>query len=148
MDKNQLKEFMNAIGAGAETILIFYRSIVKAGGTQEEATRLTQALIAATIFGDKHGQENGGVRMNMTVEWNTRLCTVKGETGYFHTWEHYSKPLPASPLVGGEPAGLFSQIFGIVEFKDGVRRVDPTTIIFCDEENAMLNALAEKGEVK
>ena len=75
--------------------------------------------------------------MNMTVEWNTRLCTVKGETGYFHTWEHYSKPLPASPLVGGEPAGLFSQIFGIIEFKDGVRRVDPTAIIFCDEENAM-----------
>ena len=60
MDKNQLKEFMNAIGAVAETTLIFYRSIIKAGGTQEEATRLTQALIAATIFGDKHGQENGG----------------------------------------------------------------------------------------
>ena len=77
--------------------------------------------------------------MNMTVEWNTRLCTVKGETGYFHTWEHYSKPLPASPLVGGEPAGLFSQIFGIVEFKDGVRRVDPTAIIFCDEQNSLLN---------
>ena len=79
--------------------------------------------------------------MNMTVEWNTRLCTVNGKTGYFHTWEHYSKPLPASPLVGGEPAGLFSQIFGIVEFKDGVRRVDPTAIIFCDEQNAMLDAL-------
>lgn len=145
MDKNQLKEFMNAIGAVAETTLIFYRSIIKAGGTQEEAMRLTQALISATIFGDKHGQENGGgVTMNMTVEWNTRLCTVKGETGYFHTWEHYSKPLPASPLVGGEPAGLFSQVFGIVEFKDGIRRVDPTAIISCDEQNAILNTLAEK----
>ena len=64
MDKNQLKEFMNAIGAVAETTLIFYRSIIKAGGTQEEATRLTQALIAATIFGDKHGQENGGGVIN------------------------------------------------------------------------------------
>ena len=61
MDKNQLKEFMNAIGAVAETTLIFYRSIIKAGGTQEEATRLTQTLISATIFGDKHGQENGGI---------------------------------------------------------------------------------------
>lgn len=77
--------------------------------------------------------------MNMTVEWSTRLCTVKGETGYFHTWEHYSKPLPASPLAGGEPAGVFSKIFGIVEFKDGVRRVDPTEIKFCDEENSFLN---------
>lgn len=61
MDKNQLKEFMNAIGAVAETTLIFYRSIINAGGTQEEATRLTQALISATIFGSKTDQENGGV---------------------------------------------------------------------------------------
>jgi len=90
--------------------------------------------------------------MNMTVEWNTRLCTVKGETGYFHTWEHYSKPLPASPLIGGEPAGLFSQIFGIVEFKDGVRRVDPTTIIFCPagycvqvDYNKLATAIHEAG---
>lgn len=42
---------MNAIGAVAETTLIFYRSIIEAGGTQEEAMRLTQALIAATLFG-------------------------------------------------------------------------------------------------
>ena len=70
MDKNQLKEFMNAIGAVAETTLIFYRSIIKAGGTQEEATRLTQALIAATIFGDKHGQENGG---GVTNEYDRRM---------------------------------------------------------------------------
>ena len=85
--------------------------------------------------------------MNMTVEWNTRLCTVDGETGYFHTWEHYLKPLPASPLVGGEPAGLFSQIFGIVEFKDSVRRVDPTEIKFCDEENAFLHSLTKEGNI-
>lgn len=134
MDKKQLKEFMTAIGTIAETALVFYRSTLEAGGTQDEAMRLTQALIAAAIF-------SGG-----KVEWNTRLCTVKGETGYFHTWEHYSKPLPASPLVGGEPTGLFSQIFGIVEFKDGVRRVDPTAIIFCDEQNAILNSISEKGE--
>ncbi len=51
MDKNQLKEFMNAIGMIGETTLIFYRSIIEAGGTQEEAMRLTQALIAATLFG-------------------------------------------------------------------------------------------------
>lgn len=82
--------------------------------------------------------------MNMTIEWGTRLCTVKGESGYFHTWEHYSKPLPASPFVGGEPAGVFGQVFGIVEFKDGIRRVDPTTIVFCDEENAALKVFEEK----
>lgn len=71
--------------------------------------------------------------LNMTVRTETRLCIVNGKVGYFHAWEHYSKPLPACPLVGGEPAGVLSQIFGIVEFEDGTRRVDPTEIIFCDE---------------
>lgn len=73
------------------------------------------------------------------IKQERRLCTVRGDHGYFHTWEHYSKPLPASPLIGGEPAGVFSKIFGIVEFEDGVKRVDPTDIKFCDEENAMLS---------
>lgn len=70
---------------------------------------------------------------NIKHELSTRLCTVKGETGHFHTWEHYSKPLPASPFVGGEPSGIFSQVFGIVEFKDGVRRVDPADITFHED---------------
>lgn len=60
MDKKQLKEFMNAIGAIAETTLMLYRDVIGVGGTQEEAMRLTQAFIAATIFGNKGGQENGG----------------------------------------------------------------------------------------
>ncbi len=37
------------------------------------------------------------------------------------------------------------KIFGIVEFSDGVRRVDPTDICFCDEENQMLSEM-EKFE--
>ena len=44
-------------------------------------------------------------------------------------------------MIGGEPAGVFSKIYGIVEFEDGIRRVDPTEIKFCDEENAMLSVL-------
>lgn len=83
--------------------------------------------------------------LNMTIGWETRLCTVHGETGYFHTWEQFSKPLPASPMIGGEPTGVFSKTYGIVEFKDGVRRVDPTDIKFCDEENASLYGF-NKGE--
>lgn len=79
----------------------------------------------------------------MVIKQERRLCTVKEETGYFHAWENYSKPLAASPMVGGEPAGVFSKIFGIVEFEDGVRRVDPTEIKFCDEENEMLHLFNE-----
>ena len=71
--------------------------------------------------------------LNMTVEYPTRLCVVKDEVGYFHMWERYSKPLPESPMAGGQPAGVFSKVYGIVEFKDGVRRVDPTEIAFRDE---------------
>ena len=57
----------------------------------------------------------------------------------------YRSLLEASPLIGGAPAGVFSKIFGIVEFSDGVRRVDPTDICFCDEENQMLSEM-EKFE--
>ena len=62
------------------------------------------------------------------VEFPTRLCEVKGELGYFH------------------PAGQIGQVYGIVEFKDGVRRVDPVSIKFCDEENAALCALVKHNE--
>lgn len=34
----------------------------------------------------------------------------------------------------------------LVEFKDGVRRVDPISIKFCDEENANLCALVKHNE--
>lgn len=82
--------------------------------------------------------------LNLTVEHPTRLCVVNDEAGFFHMWEHYSKPIPASPLVGGEPAGVFSKVFGIVEFKYGVRRIDPTEIIFRDESNDMLYHIDEE----
>lgn len=83
--------------------------------------------------------------LNMSIGMETRFCVVNGEPGYFHVWEHHSRPLPASPLVGGKPAGVVSKIFGIVEFKDGVRRVDPTEIIFRDETNDFLNSIDEES---
>lgn len=86
--------------------------------------------------------------LEMVVKQERRLCKVKEEHGYFHAWENYSKPLAASPLFDGEPAGVFSKIFGIVEFEDGVRRVDPTEIKFYDEENDMLSVFNRKGETK
>ncbi len=86
--------------------------------------------------------------LNMTVEYPTRLCVVKDEVGYFHMWERYSKPLSASPLVGGQPAGLFSKVYGIVEFKDGVRRVDPTDIVFRDETTDALYYIDQNEDTK
>ena len=90
--------------------------------------------------------------MDIEVKPETRLCKVGDEYGYFHIWEQYSVPIPESPLIGGTPAGVVAQVFGIVEFADGVRRVQPYEIIFCDEQSdslAQLNAVrgsTRKGE--
>lgn len=84
---------------------------------------------------------------NFTVEWETRLCEVNGKIGYFHTWEHWSNVVDASILRGGHPGGQVGQVFGIVEFQDGVRRVDPMKIKFCDETNAILTDFNEMKRI-
>lgn len=86
------------------------------------------------------------LRGQKKVEFPTRLCEVKGELGYFHLWEQWCNVVDASLLRGGHPAGQIGQVYGIVEFKDGVRRVDPVSIKFCDEENAALCALVKHNE--
>lgn len=85
-----------------------------------------------------------GIKMN--VEFPTRLCEVNGKLGYFHRWEQWSNVVGDSLLRGGHHAGQIGQVYGIVEFKDGVRRVDPVSIKFCDEENAALCALVKNNE--
>lgn len=64
-----------------------------------------------------------GIKMN--VEFPTRLCEVNGKLGYFHRWEQWSKVVNASPLRGG---------------------VGPSSIKFCDEENAILCEMAKHHE--
>lgn len=81
-----------------------------------------------------------------SLSWELRLCKVKGKLGYFHCWEHYSRPVEASPLIGGAPAGVISMVYGIVEFPDGVKRVDPYQVKFCDEQNAILCEMAKHQE--
>lgn len=81
------------------------------------------------------------------IRHETRLCQVDGELGYFHTWEHWSNVVDSSPLRGGHPGGQVGQVYGIVEFKDSVRRVDPSKIKFCDEINANLCEMEKRGEV-
>lgn len=84
--------------------------------------------------------------MKMAIEWETRLCEVDGKIGYFHTWEHWSNVVDASPLRGGHPGGQVGQVYGIVEFQDGIRRVDPVKIKFCDEINDGLTMMANRYE--
>lgn len=77
-------------------------------------------------------------KLEIPITHPTRLCKVGEEYGYFHMWEQYSQPVPASPLKGSFPAGVASHINAIVEFKDGVRRIDPNRLQFVDEENEAL----------
>lgn len=53
--------------------------------------------------------------LNCEIRWETRLCEVDGELGYFHCWEHWSNVIDASPLRGGHPGGQIGQIYEIVE---------------------------------
>lgn len=85
---------------------------------------------------------------DITVKPELRSCTVNGELGYFHRWEHFSEPIGASPYVGGPPAGVFSRVYGIVEFANGVRRIEPCAIEFCDETNAYLQAMKKHKEAE
>lgn len=79
--------------------------------------------------------------LNCKIGWKTRLRQVGDELGQFHIWEQWSNVVDASPLRGGHPGGQIGQVYGIVEFKDGVRRIDPAKIKFCDDENAILSAM-------
>lgn len=81
--------------------------------------------------------------LNCGTKWETRLCEVKGELGYFHCWEHWSNVVDASPLRGGHPGGQIGQVYGIVEFSDGVRRVEPSSIQFRDGVNDALKMMNE-----
>lgn len=85
---------------------------------------------------------------DVTVRPELRSCTVNGEHGYFHCWEHFSQPIGASPFVGGAPAGVVSKVYGIVEFADGVRHVEPSTIKFCDETNSYLQEMKKHKEAE
>ena len=49
-----------AIGARAEMSLIFFRAALDVGATMEEALKLTQAYLAATIHGNNKEPQQGG----------------------------------------------------------------------------------------
>lgn len=82
--------------------------------------------------------------MSAICNQQLRLCkvlSVEGQLGYFHCWEQYSTVIEPSPLIGGHPGGTISQVYGIVEFPDGIHKVIPTDIVFCDDKNAELNTI-------
>ena len=53
MNNDAVKELLNAVGALAEMSLNFYRAVLNAGATKEEAFVLLQSFISASIHGSK-----------------------------------------------------------------------------------------------
>ena len=53
MNNDAVKELLNAIGALAEMSLNFYRAVLNAGATREEACVLLQSFISACIHGKR-----------------------------------------------------------------------------------------------
>ena len=88
---------------------------------------------------------------DITVKQERRLCVVNGKMGYFHCWEHYSRPVEPSPMIGGAPGGVISFVRAIVEFPEGIGYVDPKDLKFRDEENSslkMIQAIENKRKEK
>lgn len=83
---------------------------------------------------------------NIEITQKLRLCTVNGKLGYFHCWEHYSKPVEASLLMDGAPEGLISFVRGIIEFPEGIGYANPADIKFCDDENTYLYEITKYHE--
>lgn len=79
---------------------------------------------------------------------NIRLCEVGDRLGYFHCWEPYADIIAPGILKGSHPGGQYSRVFGIVEFPDGVERVDANEIKFVDETNANLNTMNKHKEIE
>lgn len=59
-------------------------------------------------------------RTKISIVWETRSCIVDGEYGEFQIWE------------ASEP------VHAVIEFSDGVRRVDAEKVQFCDETHARI----------
>ena len=53
----KMKGIVNAIGVIAEMTLLFYRNALGAGATPDEAIKLTQAFIGASLFGNNGNVE-------------------------------------------------------------------------------------------
>jgi hypothetical protein len=85
---------------------------------------------------------------DITVKQERRLCVVNGKMGYFHCWEHYSRPVEPSPMIGGAPGGVISFVRAIVEFPEGIGYVDPKDLKFRDEENVYLHRLQKIEDMR
>jgi hypothetical protein len=64
-----------------------------------------------------------------------RPCRYEDENYIFHCFEQNSYVISPSPMIGGHPGGQVSGVFAIIEDgKGNIYRIDPTEIVFTDNE--------------
>ena len=51
-NEQPIRDLVNALGVTAEVTLVFYRDVQKAGAKPDEALKVTQAFIAAFLYGN------------------------------------------------------------------------------------------------
>lgn len=85
-------------------------------------------------------------RLALTYRPELRLCKVGGEFGYFHIWEQTFDVIPPSPMRGGHQGGTIGQMYALVEFPDGVKRVQPYDVKFVDEDSESLARMNEMAK--
>lgn len=56
-DKEEVERMIQSVGAMAEMGTTFYRAAVEAEATPAEAIKLTQAYLAALLFGNQQNQQ-------------------------------------------------------------------------------------------
>ena len=83
---------------------------------------------------------------DIVIKPELRCCEVDGKLGYFHCWERYRDILAPGLIAGSHPDRQYYRVLGIVEFSDGVERVDPSRIKFNDEENCTLRMMQKERD--
>lgn len=58
-NNDRFKELFNTIGILAEMSLLFYRAVIQAGATEQEAKILTQALIRESMSNNPSQESEG-----------------------------------------------------------------------------------------
>lgn len=80
---------------------------------------------------------------DIIVKKELRLCKIGKEIGYFHCWEQYGDVISPGIMVGSNQGDQYLRVFGIVEFDDRIKRVDPTKIQFIDDTHNYLHIKKE-----
>lgn len=85
--------------------------------------------------------------INQPNQMSLRPCMIGDKKALFHCWAMRYELVGASPLRGGHPGGQLSQLFGIVEFENGVvAELVPQEIRFVDTDLYMTDQKSQEHD--